>query len=144
MEFVHDSQRTTYDLVSTYLSEILDGEPLRDPEQPLFRFAQGSADVQIFVLADGDHSVVAVQSWVVTQVEPSSELFQFLLRKNFDFIFGAFAIDDENDILFKVFLYGDTLDQEELERAAVAVALTADEHDDEIISRFGGLAAGDR
>ncbi|MDQ3760487.1 MAG: YbjN domain-containing protein [Actinomycetota bacterium] len=144
MKFKHASQRRTYGLVSAYLSELVGAAIVRNSERPVFNIVKGSAIISVGVLPRENHSVVMVQSWVVTRIESSMELYHFLLRLNNDLLYGAFSIDDANDISFRACLYGDTLDQEELSMAIAAVALTADEYDDEIIARFGGLSAKDR
>lgn len=144
MEFENDAQRTTYDLVSAYMRELVEGgEPVGNPDLPMYGITQGSAQVSVIVVPRGDTAFVLVQSWVVTQVEPSLELYDFLLKANHD-IYGAFSLDNENDIMLSVMLYGPTLDQEEFALAVTAVAENADDYDDQIVSRFGGLAAADR
>jgi adenylate cyclase len=52
--------------------------------------------------------------------------------------FGDFAVDKEGDVLFKYAPVGSAIDKEELKAVAMAVLTTADEYDDQIISRFGG------
>ncbi len=144
MDFEHDSQRATYERVSAYMTQLFGEQAGRHPDQPTFFVSQGSAQTMINVVARGDHSVVSVFAWVVTEVEPSFELFDFLLKANHDMVYGAFAVDSENDISFSVNLYGDTLDKEELDWTVRAVVITADEFDDKITQRFGGLSARDR
>jgi hypothetical protein len=58
--------------------------------------------------------------------------------------FGAFGMDQENDIFFKHSIAGLTADKSELRAAIMAVANTADEYDDKITSRWGGRRATDR
>jgi hypothetical protein len=68
----------------------------------------------------------------------------YLLRENDQMRFGAFGIDDANDIFFEYSIVGSTCDRAELKAAVSAVAFTADEYDDQIAGRWGGDRAIDR
>jgi hypothetical protein len=145
VEFANESHRQTYQLVSAYMTELFGESAKRNPDIPAFALFQGSAATHVYVTPlTEDHTVVRVLSWVVTKVQPSYELFAFLLHANHEFVYGGFSVDDENDIAFTISLYGHTLDKEELDWAVRAVAGSSDEYDDEIVNRFGGLKATDR
>jgi Putative bacterial sensory transduction regulator len=144
MEYAHESHRTTHEMVSAYMTQLYGESAHQDPDSGSFSVVVGSAITQVVVLPRSDHSVVTVLSWVVTGVEPSFDLYSFLLNENYDMVYGAFSVDKDNDIAFRVTLYGDTLDKEELNWAVMSVAGIADEFDDRIVNRFGGKRASDR
>ena len=91
-----------------------------------------------------DDAVVNTRSYVVTGVELTPDLLYYLLRENDDMRFGAFGIDEDNDIYFEYAIVGSTCDKPELKAAVGAVAATADEYDDLIVERWGGARAVDR
>jgi adenylate cyclase len=143
MRFEDQVLEACYKRVSRYMGELY-GDAAADPERPAFELRRGSAIVTTSVQTLGDTALVRVESWVVTDVEPTHELLEFLLRSNDQFLHGGFGLDGDGDVFFRVTLYGDTLDRPELEWAVEAVAGAADDFDDEIAQRFGGLRAVDR
>ena len=52
-------------------------------------------------------------------------------------------MDDDGSITFKHSIIASTMDKNEFKAAIKVVALSADEYDDEIISKFGGKSAVD-
>ena len=144
MVFVNEAQRACYEQVAEYMRQLYGEQAVGDPERPAFYLRSGSALVSTIVAPLGEHAVVRFESFVVTEVEASYDLFEYLLRSNAHLVHGGFGIDEEHDIFFRVTLLGDTLDKDELEWALGTVAQTSDEYDDEIVSRFGGLRAVDR
>jgi Putative bacterial sensory transduction regulator len=144
MQFENDAQRQCYERVKTLMRQMYGEQASVNPDVPQLGITSGSAWVSVAVHPLNENSIVSVLSYVVTEVEPSFELYQYLLRKGHDLLFGAFSVDEQGDIAFSHQLYGDTLDREELEWAIGAVAFTADEQDDEIVKRWGGLRAVDR
>lgn len=145
MQFESDAQRQCYERVKGLMRQMFGEQAMPNPDAPFLGLTHGSAYLTVGVLARGDHAIVSVVSYPVTDIEPNLELYKYLLRLNAELYFGAFAVDPEdNSIIFSHRLYGDTLDREELEWAIGAVAGTADEQDDEIVKRWGGLRALDR
>ena len=143
-EFSSTSQEECYDKVAGFCQELF-GEMARiNDESPSFSIRFGSALVGVRVREWGDDdATISVFSWVIQGAEITSELIEFLLRKNYDIRFGAFSIDDENDIHFEHTIVGRTVDKGELEASIKGVASTADSYDDEIKERFGGNRARD-
>lgn len=145
MEFKNNAQERCYARVGQFMREIF-GEQCRAlPDGPVFFASSGStlATVEVCAWKD-DSAVVSVLSWVVTDVEPMPALMSYLLHKNDEVLFGAFGMDDANDIFFRQAILGTTLDKDELKSAVSAVLCTADQCDDEIVSKFGGKRAADR
>ena len=83
-------------------------------------------------------------SFLVTEIDPSEDLDEFLLRANHDLAVAGFGVDGEGDVFYKQTLVGSTLDKHELDVAVNLVLGIADEYDDEIVNRFGGLDARTR
>jgi hypothetical protein len=57
--------------------------------------------------------------------------------------FGAFGLDDDDDVFFEHAIVGTPIHKESLRASVKAVLVTADKHDDEIKERFGGRRAMD-
>ncbi|HEX2295410.1 MAG TPA: YbjN domain-containing protein [Actinomycetota bacterium] len=88
-----------------------------------------------------ENGATVVRVFAITNlaVPVTAELTQWLLGKNLEFVFGAFALDAENGaIWFNHNLLGQFAAPEELEATIAAVIETANRFDDEIKSRFGG------
>ena len=105
----------------------------------------GLDSARVFVVPtwlDNEKEVVTVaRVFAITNLDVpvTAELTSWLLAKNLEFVFGAFALDVEGGaIWFNHNLLGGNLEGPELEAALHAVAQTADRFDDEIKERFGG------
>ncbi|HOD05119.1 MAG TPA: YbjN domain-containing protein, partial [Anaerolineaceae bacterium] len=91
-----------------------------------------------------DDATITTRAYVVTGVELTPDLMHFLLRENDRMRFGAFGVDQDNDIFFEHTIVGSTCDMEELKSSVLAVVYTADQYDDQIIQKWGGQRAVDR
>jgi hypothetical protein len=91
-----------------------------------------------------DDAIITTRSWVVTGIELTQELLQYLLRENDTMRFGAFGLDSDNDVFFEHTIVGSTADKHELKASVMAVVMTADRYDDIIAERWGGTRAVDR
>jgi hypothetical protein len=88
-----------------------------------------------------ENGATVVRIFAITNlgVPVTAELTRWLLERNLDFVFGAFALDVDNGaIWFNHNLLGQHTAPEELESAIAAVIETADRFDDEIKAKFGG------
>jgi type III secretion system-like peptide-binding chaperone len=74
-------------------------------------------------------------------IKQNPDLFQFLLRRNREEVLGAFSLGENGNVYFEHSLLGSTLQKEELRATLYAVTRTADEYDDRIVNRWGGLRA---
>jgi len=145
MEFESDAQKACYEVVSDYMTQMFGEMAVQSNEEPGFGLNVGSAVVSLFVRPLGEDSAwIDSRSWVVTGPEKSADLYRYLLSENAKMRLGAFAVDEDGDVVFKYGIVGDALDKSALRAAVLAVAHTADEYDDEIVSRFGGMTATDR
>lgn len=145
VEFQNDAQKAVYEKVGQYMKELF-GElaGVRD-DFPAYYVVMGSAVVNAFVFPWGDKdAVINVRSHVVTGAEKTPEMLGYLLRQNFDMRFGAFSMSQDGDVVFEHTIVGSTCDKNELRASVMGVLSTADQYDDQIVSRWGGKRAQDR
>ena len=141
-EFESTAQEECYDKVAAFGKELYGETFEAKNDSPVFAIRFGSALVGVAVKDWGDEdATVSVFSWVITGVEIIPDLLEYLLKKNYDIGFGAFSIDEENDIHFEHTIVGSTLDKAELRASILAVAHAADSYDDEIKLSWGGERA---
>lgn len=145
MDFSTAAQKETYERIAPWVKELFGVFAKAREDKPAFWVAVGSAQAQLMVLPWGsDDATITTRSWVVTDVELTPDLMRFLLRKNNEVRFGAFGVDDDDDIFFEHTISGATCDKEEIEHSVKAVVSVADEFDDQIVERWGGRRARDR
>ncbi|MDR7418839.1 MAG: YbjN domain-containing protein [Armatimonadota bacterium] len=145
VQFQTDAQKVVYEKVGQYMKELFGELASARDDVPAYYLWMGSAAVQAFVYAWGDkEAVVNVRSYVVTGAERTPEMLEFLLKENFNMRFGAFGLDKDGDVTFEHNLIGSTCDKNELRTSMMAVLGTADQYDDQIVSRWGGKRAMDR
>ncbi len=141
MEFVHEAHEQAYENAKQYLKEAF-GEAVHEFEEfPGFAIPYGSAVAFIRVLPWQDEAVVCTRSYVVSGVQHTPELMEFLLRANADFVFGAFGFDEDGDVTFEHTILATEMTPAALRDSVLAVLITADEYDDIIAERFGGSPA---
>ncbi len=145
MEFKTQAQKACYEKVVAWMKELFGAFALPREDAPAVAVLSGSAIAQTVVLPWGeDDAVICTRAYVVMGAELTPDLMHFLLRENADMRFGAFGVDDDNDIFFEHSIVGSTADKNELKASVMAVLRTADEYDDLIVSRWGGKRALDR
>jgi len=92
-------------------------------------------------------TVVNVWSPVLRDFKPSPSMFEWVATEGQAYIYGRFKLltNDEGKwlLIFEVTIPGDTLDPGELKEALLSVAITADDEDDKLKARFGGLRGED-
>ena len=142
MEFTTTAQADTYNKVALWLRELFGQFPCARPDLPALGLFMNSALVEVFVYPwKGDDAVIHTRSYVVTGIELTQDLLDFLLRENAQMLFGAFGIDPNGDILFEHTIVGSTCDKLELEASVKAVLDVADSYDDHIVEKWGGATA---
>lgn len=113
-----------------------------------FSFEDGSTRVFVRVLDHDTFTVVSVFAPVLRKVPASPDLYKYVAESSDQFTFGHHALATNDDgtcnLAFVNRLYGEYLDAEELKHSVYAVAWTADNLDDELKGRFGGLRYIDR
>lgn len=145
MEFQSEAQKAVYEKIKPWMSELF-GEFARPREDaPVFGIAVGSAWVTTAVYPwRDDDATICTRGYVVTDVELTPELMKFLLQENNGMRFGAFGVDQDEDVFFEHTIAGSSCDKAELRASVMAVVATADEYDDKIVARWGGQRALDR
>jgi hypothetical protein len=90
-------------------------------------------------------SRTAVYVWAPTiyDVKPSNELYKWVATEGGDFFYGhckvsPFGESGNVQVIFEITIPGDTIDPGELKQALLAVAMTADDLDDDLQKKFGG------
>lgn len=145
MEFQTETQKTVYDKVAKILQDEFGKTAQAREDNPSFLLRNGSAYVQVTIIPINDKfTTVRAHSWVVTGVENTPELLQFLLKENLNMRFGAFGVDDVGDVCFTHAILGESLEAPTLMYTLMGVASVADDYDDKIVGRFGGQRAVDR
>lgn len=106
------------------------------------------ADFAAFKKAnDLTNSVVSIWAMVTLDVKPSNDLYKWVATEGQDFNFSKFKVVARDDgfvnVISQCTIPGDNLDAGELKEALLAVATTADGHDETLKSRFGGNTVSD-
>ena len=100
---------------------------------------EGSATTCISILGGSDRPFIRVASVVVEQPRVDDALMHFLLTANeSSTLYGAFSIDEDQDVWFSYRMPAEAVTPESLRRVVLSVAKTADEYDDLIVGRWGG------
>lgn len=124
--------------VQKCLQEMQDLKSVR-MEDGNYRLIRGSAVLYLSLHTWGMRDImVRCTSYVVVGASIDADLLSFLLRANAEIPFGAFAIDEDGDILFEYALIATHATRFELKEAIKAVAKAVDDYDNKIINRWGG------
>ncbi|MEO0352280.1 MAG: hypothetical protein AAF282_19750, partial [Cyanobacteria bacterium P01_A01_bin.15] len=96
MDFQSSAQKTCYDRIAPWMDELFGEATVAFEDEPLFIITIGSAVASTRVVPWGDHeALITTRSYVVTDVDATSELAYYLLRANDNILFGRFALDSE-------------------------------------------------
>lgn len=145
MEFQTKAQQDCYDKIAGWMRELFGKFPCARPDVPSLGLFMNSALVEVLIYPWGDDdATVNTRSYVVTDVNLTPDLMQFLLQENFSMQFGAFGIDPDSSIVFEHTIVGSTCDKKELESSVKAVLEVSDQYDDYIVEKWGGKRALDR
>ncbi len=145
MEFKTAAQKACYEKVGPWVKELFGAFSMAREDAPVFAVMSGSAIAYVSVAPWGDDdATITVRAYVVTGAEPTQDLMHYLLQKNDTMRFGAFGMDEDDDIFFEHTIVGSSCDKDELKASVMAVLMTADRFDDEIVARWGGQLAFDR
>lgn len=140
MDFATKAHKEIYDRVGEWMKEFFGmlSDPM--PDRTAFLFHQGDTLTQVIILPwSTDDAAITCRSYVVLDVEMSPELMHFLLTENASFRFGAFGLDNDDDIFFEHTIVGSTCDPEELKASVLAVANVSDRYAEKIIATYGGV-----
>ena len=137
MQFEQQAQEDLYARVATYLRQAFGelAEPLED--ETAFRLALGRVPLLITVDANGpERASVLMMRRLAIGLPITPDLATFLLRKNHEVPFGALMLDDEQNIVFRHILLGESVNKEALFMLVRLLACYADEIEDELNMRF--------
>jgi len=137
MQFEQQAQEDLYARVATYLRQAFGelAEPLED--ETAFRLALGRVPLLITVDANGpERASVLMMRRLAIGLPITPDLATFLLRKNQEVPFGALMLDDEQNIVFRHILLGESVNKEALFMLVRLLACYADEIEDELNMRF--------
>ncbi len=145
MDFRTKVQEETYHKVDDLLGQVFGEMIKKPPERPVFLLQRGTTLTHIAVAPWGDDdAVVMVRAYVNYGADLAPDLLKFLLTENARMRFGAFGIDGDGDIFFEHSIVGSTCDKEEIKASVLAVGSTADDYDERIMERWGGMRTIDR
>jgi len=114
----------------------------------VFDLTDADPDVNAF-RKDSDISMTAVQVWamVLLDVKGSNDLYKWVAIEGQQFLQGSFRLVLRDDglfnLVFSTTLAGDTLDAGELKGALAAIAISADNEDENLKKKFGGRTVED-
>lgn len=132
--------KRTQEKVQSYLMEILGRVEL--DKQGRFTFPCRSTRVFVDVRPWMERStVVALYAYTNIDVPVSNDLYRFVASNSNRWLLGRLGLRERDGKALVVFdhnLMGDHLELEDLRSAALCIAFTADEIDDEIKRQFGG------
>jgi hypothetical protein len=145
MKFETPIQKDCYEKIKSWLNDLYEEVYTPPYDLPVFVLPLGSATATVEVLPWGNtEAIISTWSYVVTGVDITQDLMQFLLKQNSEMQFGVFSLDDDGDIRFHTTLVGSTCDRYELQTSVSSVLQTADQFDDTIVATWGGERALDR
>ncbi len=109
-----------------------------------FTISYGSTQVMVIVrpFTNDDTSIECVSN-VVSGAMITSDLMNFLLRKNAELHIGGFGLLFDDTIVYQHSIAGSNLDPNELITSVKAVAVISDYYDDEIVAMAGGKRSVD-
>jgi len=145
MEFKTQAHEDAYKRVEQFVDQVF-GEMIRKlPDRPVFLLQMGTTLTHIAIVPwASDDAVVVVRSYVNYGADLTPDLLKFLLTENAGMRFGAFGLDKDGDIFFEHTIVGSTCDKEEIKASVLAVSSTADQYDERIMERWGGIREIDR
>lgn len=145
MDFKTKAHEDIYKRVDGFLSALFGEMIKKPPDRPVFLLQRGSTLTHIVVAPwEDDDAVVVVRSYVNYGADLAPDLLKHLLTENANMRFGAFGMDKDGDIFFEHTIVGSTCDKEEVKHSVLAVSSTADQYDEPIRERWGGMREIDR
>lgn len=108
-----------------------------------YSLRRGSARIFVTTMThdDTDWTWVVLEAPLLSNVEETPDVFEYVALHSDDFIFGHLSVVRSSnglDIRFSHALLGDFLDEDELVKAVEGMLVIADKMDDELAEIFGG------
>jgi hypothetical protein len=127
--------------VRTYLTDM--GLDATAPAGRPQTFKYGASVLMISVFEAGDDAWVRVAGVVLSDLEPSLELLQRLLRLNTEVLVGGFLLFEDNSLAYSATMLGDPLPFRAFQQTLLYVARVADTYTEELHALGGGRRARD-
>jgi hypothetical protein len=141
-QFHTKCQEEVYRTVKSHLDDLVE-EHFDDAAHCDFYLKYGSTVLEISIEPyEEDDAVVEILAFVVQDAEPSFDLMRELLQINSEVSLGAFSVDGR-DIFYSHSFLGRRLQAEQLIASLEIVATIADEYDEQIVQKYGGVTALD-
>jgi hypothetical protein len=141
-QFHTKCQEEVYRAVKSHLDDLVE-EHFDDAAHCDFYLKYGSTVLEISIEPyEEDDAVVEILAFVVQDAEPSFDLMRELLQINSEVSLGAFSVDGR-DIFYSHSFLGRRLQAEQLIASLEIVATIADEYDEQIVQKYGGVTALD-
>lgn len=110
-------------------------------EDGTYMVIRGSAIIYISIDAfQMNDKIIRFTAYAVIGATIDADLMAFLLEANSKILFGAFAIDEDQDILFEYALIASNASSYQLKEAVKCVAKAVDDYDDKL-TRWGGATS---
>lgn len=139
IEFKNEAQRRTHEKVAQFWRELFGEVAYVNPSSPHMSVRFGSALVHLNINPWTEEDATGcIYSFLVSEAELAPDLLMHLLRLNDTMRFGGFGVDGEKKVFFSYTFTGNVIDKPTLRALVMAVAGTADDHDDKIVARWGG------
>lgn len=139
MNFVNVMHKEVYEKVATWL-EAAGFDCTASKERTGFSVRFESTNIFIFIHpVREDEAYIHFHALVTKESRTDAEMMEYLIRENSHIFCGAFSLDSENSIWIEYSIVGSYCDRREFNNALGQVASSADEYDDEIIARWGGI-----
>ncbi len=121
-----------FDTVKQYLLDLDYNILETDLEEELFVVEKEEAGIHRLHI-DCEDPILIIEQPLFTISEKNTDLFFELLKKNRDIVHGAFAITDENIVIFRDTLQLENLDMNELEGTLESLELLLAEYGNRLI-----------
>lgn len=129
------------ELVQTHMGSLFDGVEIDDDGDLSIRYGSSRVFVRVHEFAEKS-ALAMVFSPMLSNVENTPELREFVAFAGADYVFGSFLLVEREgnkvDLLMKHNLLADNLEANELGYVVAGIASTCDELDSDLAARFGG------
>ena len=131
--------------VAAALSTLFGDAVVSDTGTGVFGVRVGSAWVNVAVRAgSGGEPVVTTRAWLVGGTDLTPEFLYHLAAERNRPPFGALGLDDRDAVFVEHSMPGEGISEAQVRSVVKAVADYADQTDDEIVARFGGIRMTDK
>lgn len=139
MKFQNQAQKTCYDRVNKTLKKQFGEQAASIDGEPGWVIQMGSALAAVSVVGQDDGGAwVLVSARVATDCALDADLVYRLLKLNAALPFGAFALDDSDNVIVRQNVWGKEIEMEQVLGAVNSVLAAADTFDDDIVRQYGG------